>query len=61
MSKDEAFRQSLGSFGWLYRRKMFTNINNGLGMSMMERVSRRAQEIYKWSNYYYEIEEESES
>jgi hypothetical protein len=61
MSKDEAFRQSLGSFGWLYRRKMFKNINNGLGMSMMERVSRRAQEIYEWSNYHYEIDEESES
>lgn len=52
MSKDESFRCSLKSFSWVYRLRMFRNIDNGLGMSMMEKVSRRADEIYRWSNYY---------
>lgn len=52
MSKEQAYLISLKSFSWFYRRRMMKNIDNGLGINMLEEVAQRAERFYRWSNHY---------
>ena len=52
MSKEQALKTSLASFSWFYRWRMFTNIENALGLGMLEKVVKRAEIYWQWSNHY---------
>lgn len=58
MSKDEAIRLALSRRSFWYKRKMVKNINNGLGVAMMEQVMKDAGYIVTWSQYYHKKWEE---
>ena len=52
MSKDEAIKLALSRRSFLYKRKMLKNIDNGLGVSMIEKVIKDAGHIFVWSQYF---------
>ena len=53
MNKDEAIKLALLRRSFWYKRKMVKNINNGLGIDMMEQVMKDAGYIFTWSQYYH--------
>ena len=51
MSKEKSFEVALASFSRFYRWRMMRNIHNGLGLTMLEKVAKRAEHYYEWSNH----------